>query len=158
MPRRSPSTRIGALALTLLLQVFVGSALLHPCCLDSDAEGGHGTVVSVADAHHGGHDGGSAPMHGAHADAGPASGAHGSGHAGHGGHDDAGDSGCEGLCGFCCQTAGLTGIPAPPVATAAADHASLPLVRPVPVAIRGSDTAHLLPWANAPPALRSTSV
>jgi hypothetical protein len=162
MHRRPPSTRLGAFALTLLLQVFVGSSLLHPCCLASDVDGGHASApVPTADLGHGAH-GGEGGLHHApdHASTAGHGGlvAHDSGHAGHGGHDDADGSGCEGLCGFCCQTAGLEAIPATPASIDAVDHAPVPASRPLRVAIRGSDTAHLVPWANAPPAPRSTFV
>lgn len=155
--RRTFTTRLGASGLTLLMQVFVVSSLLHPCCLTGDmgAEGvaAHGHAPSVvtpaasahasgADAHgtaaHGGHEvGAEAPITGAH-----------QGHAGHGGSDD---SECEGRCGFCCQVAGFAGLPAPPMAgISAAEIAASPARFPL-AEVRAFHTAYLASWANAPP-------
>lgn len=150
--RRTPSTRLGALGLGLLLQLFVASSLLHPCCLAMGMEGG-GVSTAVAEApvpsdHHG-H---GAPAHGGgHHDADLGTGAH----SGHGGQDH--DNGCDGACGLCCQVAGVLGLPATPATVASPDLASVAthaVARPDPLR---SATAYLLPWANAPPTPRSVS-
>lgn len=148
--RRTPSTRLGALGLGLLLQLFVASSLLHPCCLGMGMEEG-GAPHAVAEASvPSGHDAHHTPAHGGgHPDADLGAGTH----AGHGGQDH--DNGCDGACGLCCQVAGVLGLPASPAAVASPGLASVAahaIARPDPLR---SATAYLLPWANAPPAPRS---
>lgn len=142
MPR-TLSSRIGAFGLALLMQVFVVSALLHPCCLTGDmapvasAESPEAGDAHAAMGHAAPHTSGSAASAGAHS--------------GHSGHDGSDDSGCEGRCGFCCQVAGFGALPAPLVASISAAEIAAALI-PLPAAtVRGSDTAYLLPWATAPP-------
>lgn len=173
--RRTPASRLGAFGLALLMQVFVVSSLLHPCCLTGDMApvGGASSVGAAADAApphevhgHGSHgvvvDGHAAAGHMAagHAAAGDMSAGHAASahanaqtaaaHSGHG-HSGSDDSGCEGRCGFCCQVAGFTGVPAPPVAEISAAEIAASIARFAIAEVRGSDTAYLLPWANAPP-------
>lgn len=170
--RRTLPTRSGAFGLILLLQVFVASSLLHPCCLAMGMEGPAASAVVEGQAHdsepvasgshaaHGPssthdvgsiHRDGSAPEGRAVSHAGHGSAA---GHAGHGGHD-ADDDGCDGACGFCCQVAGVLGLPAHPASVAEADFESVPSAARARAAVLRSATAHLIPWANAPPTPRS---
>jgi hypothetical protein len=169
---RSPSHRLGALWLGLLLQVFTFSGFLHPCCL----LGGGGAMSVHAGAHavdgDGGLHGDAAHGHGPHDDAGPggaelvghadaAGGPHSHGGAyGVGDHPeaDAGDPSdqecpdCDGVCGLCCQRPGAALAPsgaqaggvldAPAVFAAASEPAASPRT-PIP--------AFLLPFANGPP-------
>ncbi|MEK9504792.1 hypothetical protein [Gaopeijia maritima] len=170
--RRTPVTRLGAFGLALLMQLFVASSLLHPCCLTGDLGpmGGmesHGTHDAVTDAPHGDHapdhahgPGGSADptpssfapaaSNGAHAAAHAAQAAAANAHAGHG-HSGSGDSDCEGRCGFCCQVAGFAGIPASPIASISAAEIAASIARFPVSEVRASHRAYLAPWANAPP-------
>lgn len=166
--RRTPVTRLGAFGLALLMQLFVASSLLHPCCLTGDmvavggaeSHGTHAAATQGADDHAHVHAAAavaddmspssasivSQASHGSHA----AQPAGASAHAGHG-HSGSGDSDCEGRCGFCCQVAGFAGIPASPVASVSAGEIAASMARFPISEVRASDTAYLVPWANAPP-------
>lgn len=175
--------RPGALCLALLLQVFVLSGFIHPCCLDGGGDGGHaahgsasGTATVSGDSE--------APSHEGHHGATPVEDLR--GHASHagsagmdeGGHDlsprsvDARESveatahegdhscgGCEGNCGLCCQTAGTSFLPGPVHVTVRPDAAHR-LLRPARLATTTlpAPPAFLLPFANAPPSPATVTI
>jgi len=147
---RSPVHRLGALGLGLLLQVFVFSGFLHPCCL-GEAHGANTAQIGAA-----------AEMEGGHGSA------HGHGPAGHdaasqssgdvdtsAGHSSSHNS-CEGCesdaCGLCCQSVGAA-LAASSIRTGhlldGASHFAAP---PSLVPSHGTPApAFLLPFANGPP-------
>jgi hypothetical protein len=164
---RSRFHRFGALSLALLLQVFVLSGFIHPCCLGGE-EGSHdahdsGTAAHGAPASEDTHGGGghamaaggplgSAPMaHHDHGQTPPSEdvqpvdddGAHSGDHPG---------GGCEGNCGLCCQSAGGTFLPGPiPAVHGLEDGVGALQPAKLGVSVLPAPPAFLLPFANAPP-------
>ncbi len=148
---RKSIRRGGALWLTLLLQVFVLSGFVHPCCLggmdgmDASHAGMHGDAAPGQDGDHGSMDHG---VHGANA---PVDGGH--AHQMVQADEDAHECpGCDGNCELCCQTPGadLFVRSSPPSWVASGPTL---LVGPTPSAtvFFPSAPAFLLPFANGPP-------
>ena len=148
---RKSIRRGGALWLTLLLQVFVLSGFVHPCCLggmdgmQASHAGTHGEAAPSHDGDHGGMD------HGVHATDAPAEGgaAHQVAQPDEDGHEC---PGCDGTCALCCQTPG-SDVLAPSVSSVRAVDGPTLMVGPAPSPKvffpRAPD--HLLPFATGPP-------
>lgn len=145
--RSRSEIRVGAAGMGLLLQVFLFSMLLHPCCLGLQHEDGSGAPgVSLAEASpaggHGAHD---APGEGSpHGNAGhvPASGEH---------THEGGDDGCGGACGLCCQSVGADALPDVPVALDAVPGEGGFSSVAAPRSVRIPTPSYLLPFSNGPP-------
>lgn len=158
---RKSIRRGGALWLTLLLQVFVLSGFVHPCCLggmdgmQASHAGMHGDAAPGQDGDHGAMDHGAmdhgAMEQGVHVDHAPA----GDGHAHELGQPDEDVHecpGCDGTCELCCQTPGAGMFVRTVQPGAVADGPTL-LVGPPPSAKVSFPRApaFLLPFANGPP-------
>ena len=148
---RKSTRRAGALWLTLLLQVFVLSGFVHPCCLGGmdSMDGSHSGMHGEAAAGHDGDDGGM--DHGVHGADAPADNGH--THEMVQADEDAHECpGCDGNCELCCQTPGtdLFDRSAPP---SPVRSGSTLLVGPISWATVSfpSAPAFLLPFANGPP-------
>ena len=145
--RARSEIRIGAAGMGLLLQVFLFSMLLHPCCLGLAHAGEPGASVAplAESSSTGAHAGHGAPRDEAqHADAGheSPSGSH--------SHEN-GDDGCGGACGLCCQSVGDVALPGVPVAMDVVQESGVSSRPVAPRSVRLSAPSYLLPFANGPP-------